>query len=185
MMRHAERGQTERTGHPGRQHRRPSIRGRPVRIVQLRELRHFLPGENRGEIVLAGGCFDILHIGHIRFLSEAKGKGGYLAVLLESDDKVKRLKGKNRPIFIQRERAEMLAALGMVDLVVLLPMMENDNDYSKLVTRIKPDILAVTEDDPQIEKKRRQAREVGGKLKIIPLTKRFSTSRLAKVLGVG
>jgi D-beta-D-heptose 7-phosphate kinase/D-beta-D-heptose 1-phosphate adenosyltransferase len=111
--------------------------------------------------------------------------GDYLVVLLESDENVKKLKGENRPIFIQRERAEMLAGLSSVDLVVLLPVMKNDNDYLKLVTKIRPGILAATEDDPKIEKKRRQATEVGAELKTVLLTKTFSASKLAKMLGVG
>ena len=154
------------------------------RIVDLQELERFLPGKSKGKIVLTGGCFDILHIGHVKFLSEAKGAGDYLIILLESDQKVKKFKGRNRPVFIQRERAEMLSALGSVDLIVLLPMMEDDGDYLNLVTKIKPDIIAVTEDDPHIEKKRGQAKEVGGELKLISLTKTFSTSKLAKILGV-
>jgi len=154
------------------------------RIVDLQELERFLPGKNKGKIVLTGGSFDILHIGHVKFLSEAKGAGDYLIVLLESDQKVKKLKGSNRPVFIQRERAEMLAALASVDLIVLIPMMENDADYLNLVMKIKPDIIAVTENDPEIENKRRQAREAGGELKIILLTKTFSTSKLAKIIGV-
>lgn len=110
--------------------------------------------------------------------------GDYLVVLLESDEKVKELKGKDRPVFIQKERAEMLSALRSVDLIVLLPMMGNDSDYLNLVTEIKPDIIAVTEDDPHIEKKRRQAKKVGAMLKIISLAKTFSTSNLAKILGM-
>jgi rfaE bifunctional protein nucleotidyltransferase chain/domain len=156
-----------------------------ARIVNLRELKTFLPrkeGEDR--IVLTGGCFDILHIGHVRFLSEAKGMGDCLVVLLESDRNVKKLKGKDRPVFIQEERAEMLSSIRSIDLIVLLPMMENDNDYLNLVMKIKPDIIAVTEDDPHIEKKSRQAKKVGAILRIIPLTKTFSTSKLAKILGV-
>jgi rfaE bifunctional protein nucleotidyltransferase chain/domain len=155
-----------------------------ARIVNSRELTAFLPRKSGGRIVLTGGCFDILHIGHVRFLSEAKGKGDYLVVLLESDMKVKKLKGKNRPVFVQEERAEMLSALGSVDLIVLLPMMENDSDYLNLLMEIKPDIIAVAENDPHIEKKRRQAKQIGGELKIIPLTKTFSTSKLAKILGL-
>ena len=61
------------------------------RIIDLQELERFLPGKSKGKIVLTGGCFDILHIGHIRFLSEAKRMGDYLVVLLESDQKVKDL----------------------------------------------------------------------------------------------
>jgi len=153
-------------------------------IVDLEELETFLPRKNKGRVVLTGGCFDILHIGHVRFLSEAKGMGDYLVVLLESDKSVKRLKGENRPVFIQKERAEMLTALRSVDLTVLLPMMEKDRDYLNLVMKIKPDIIAVTEGDPLIEKKQGQAKEVGGELKIIPLVKTFSTSELAKILGL-
>jgi D-beta-D-heptose 7-phosphate kinase/D-beta-D-heptose 1-phosphate adenosyltransferase len=162
----------------------PSIVNPMGRIVDLQELERFLPGKSKGRIVLTGGSFDILHIGHVKFLSEAKGEGDYLIILLESDQKVKKLKGSNRPVFIQRERAEMLAALGSVDLVVLLRMIEDDADYLNLMTKIKPDIIAVTENDPLIENKRRQAKEVGGELKIISLTKTFSTSKLAKILGV-
>lgn len=139
---------------------------------------------SKDRVVLTGGCFDILHIGHVRFLSEAKGLGDYLVVLLESDKNVKKSKGKGRPVFIQKERAEMLSALRSVDLIVLLPMMEKDSDYLNLVTKIKPDMIAVTEDDPHIEKKRRQAEEVGGELKIISLIKTFSTSKLAGILGL-
>jgi FAD synthetase len=155
-----------------------------ARIVNLQELKTVFPGEDKGKIVLTGGCFDILHIGHVKFLSEAKRMGDYLVVLLESDNKVKKLKGEKRPVFIQKERAEMLSALESVDLIVLLPAIENDSDYLNLVMKIKPDIIAVTENDPLIEKKRSQAKEVGGKLRVISLTKTFSTSKLAKILGV-
>jgi rfaE bifunctional protein nucleotidyltransferase chain/domain len=155
-----------------------------VRIVDSQELEKFLPGEGKGRTVLVGGCFDILHIGHVRFLSEARGMGDCLIVLLESDKKSRKLKGRNRPVFIQSERAEMLSALRSVDLVVLLPMMEDDKDYLNLITKIKPSVIAVTENDPNIEKKRRQAEEAGGELKIIPLTKTFSSSKLVKILGI-
>jgi D-beta-D-heptose 7-phosphate kinase/D-beta-D-heptose 1-phosphate adenosyltransferase len=110
--------------------------------------------------------------------------GDYLIVLLESDKEVRKLKGENRPVFIQEDRAEMLSALESVDLVVLLPMMQNDSDYLNLVMKIKPDVIAVTEDDPHIEKKRYQAKEIGGELKIISLTKTLSTSKLAKILSM-
>jgi FAD synthetase len=155
-----------------------------ARTVNLNELREFLPKKSEGRIVIAGGCFDILHIGHVRFLSEAKKMGDYLVVLLESDEKVKELKGKSRPIFTQKERAEMLSALQSVDLVVLLPMIENDSDYLNLIIKIKPDIIAVTENDSNIEKKQDQANEVGGKIKIVSHSNTFSTSKLAEILGM-
>lgn len=155
-----------------------------ARIVNLQGLKTVFPRENKGKIVLTGGCFDILHIGHVRFLSEAKRMGDYLVVLLESDKKVKKLKGKNRPVFVQKERAEMLSALENVDLIVLLPTIERDSDYLNLVSKIKPDIIAVTENDPLIEKKRRQAKRIRGELKVVSLRETVSTSKLAKILGV-
>jgi rfaE bifunctional protein nucleotidyltransferase chain/domain len=155
-----------------------------ARIINLRDLKKVLPREGRGKVVLTGGCFDILHVGHVRFLSEAKRMGDTLVVLLESDEKVKTLKGKNRPIFTQKERAEMLSALRSVDWVVLLPMMEKGDDYLNLVMKIKPDLIAVTENDLQIENKKSQAKKTGAKLRIVPLIKRYSTSRLARILGV-
>jgi len=155
-----------------------------ARIVNLQGLKTFLQRGNKGRIVLTGGCFDILHVGHVRFLSEAKKMGDCLVVLLENDKNVKKLKGKNRPVFIQKERAEMLSALGSVDLVVLLPTMENDCDYLNLVMKVKPDIIAVTENDPHVEKKKLQAEIVGGELRVIPFVKTLSTSALAKIVGV-
>jgi len=154
-----------------------------ARIVTLQELETFLQRENRGRVVLAGGCFDILHIGHVQFLSEAKKMGDTLVILLENDEKVKKLKGRNRPIFTQEIRAEMLSALICVDLVVVLPTMENDTQYMNLVMKIKPDVIAVTENDPHTEEKKRQAKTVGGELRTIPFVKTPSTSALAKIIG--
>jgi rfaE bifunctional protein nucleotidyltransferase chain/domain len=155
-----------------------------ARIVNLQELKKFFSREGKGRILLTGGCFDILHVGHVRFLSEAKKMGDYLIVLLENDKNVKKLKGENRPVFIQKERAEMLSALRSVDLVVLLPAMENDSDYLGLIRMIKPDIIVATENDPNIEKKRSQAKQIGGELEVIPFIKTLSTSKLAKIIGV-
>ncbi len=155
-----------------------------ARIVNPQELETFLKRENRGRVVLAGGCFDILHIGHVQFLSEAKKMGDTLVILLENDKNVKKLKGKNRPIFAQEIRAEMLSALVCVDLVVVLPMMENDIEYMNLVVKIKPNIIAVTESDPYTEEKKRQAETVGGELRTIPFVKTPSTPALAKIIGV-
>jgi len=162
----------------------PGWVNRMARIVNLRELATLLPRKSKGRIVLVGGCFDILHIGHVRFLSKARGMGDYLMLLLESDENVKKLKGKNRPVSNQKQRAEVLSSLTVVDLIVLLPVMDNDNDYLNLVTEIKPDVIVLTKGDPLVDKKRLQAKRVGAKLKIIPVTKTFSTSKLAKILGV-
>jgi rfaE bifunctional protein nucleotidyltransferase chain/domain len=134
--------------------------------------------------VLVGGCFDILHIGHIKFLKEAKKMGDILVVLIESDTKVKQLKGRERPLFSQKERAEVLAALNYVDYVILLPEMKQDQDYEKLIQAIEPDIIAVTGNDPLLAKKKSQAELVNGRLIIVPRVKTFSSSKLVEILGI-
>lgn len=140
--------------------------------------------KNKKSIVLVGGCFDILHIGHIRFLQEAKKKGDRLLVLLENDKKVGLLKGKNRPLFTQKERAAVLSAISCVNYVILLPFINTDSEYNNLVLSLKPDIIAVTENDPNLGKKKMQAELVKGKMEIIPFVKTFSSSKLAKLLGL-
>jgi len=136
------------------------------------------------KLVLCGGCFDIFHVGHLRFLESAKKIGGILLVALESDEKVKILKGKNRPIHSQKERAEILANLTIVDYVVLLPYFKTDADYFSLIKKIKPDVIAVTQGDPVRNKKEQQIKTVGGKIVVVPNIKTPSTTQLTKLLGI-
>lgn len=136
-------------------------------------------------IVLVGGCFDILHIGHLRFLTSAKKTADRLLVALEADEKVKDLKGPNRPIHSQKERAEILAALSDIDYVLMLPKFSGDKDYFNLVNTIGPEIVAVTKNDPALTKKKEQLKKIGGQLKIVtPRISTYSTSRLAKLLKI-
>jgi rfaE bifunctional protein nucleotidyltransferase chain/domain len=132
--------------------------------------------------VLVGGCFDILHFGHISFLAAAKKLGDYLIVLLESDENVKRYKGPTRPIHTQEQRKAMLESLRFVDMVVMLPPIEGDAQYATLVSQMHPSIIATTEGDPIIEKKRAQATACGARLEVIPKIHTPSTSQLAKLL---
>lgn len=115
------------------------------------------------KVVLVGGCFDILHPGHVIFLQKAKEVGETLIVLLESDAKIKKLKGVNRPVHTQKERALILKALNFVDQVILLPNMKNDSDYERLIKQIKPDIIAATEGSADNHLKKRVAALVGAK----------------------
>src|SRR3989338_6184443 len=78
--------------------------------------------------ILVGGCFDLLHFGHINFLKDAKKYGDYLIVALESDENVRRMKGDNRPIHTQVQRKQMLKALEYVDEVRMLQPMKTDED---------------------------------------------------------
>lgn len=133
--------------------------------------------------VLVGGCFDLIHYGHIKFLTEAKKAGDWLIVALESDENVRRHKGSNRPIHPQRERAEMLRSLRMVDEVIELPTLTKHQDYFDLVKKIKPAVIAVTEGDSQLENKKKQAKFVKAEVKVVTLLmKPYSTSLLIKEL---
>ncbi len=135
-------------------------------------------------IVLVGGCFDVLHFGHVSFLKEAKKHGDKLVVALEADANVKRRKGPTRPIHTQRQRKTMLEALSFVDEVLDLPEMHEHKQYYDLVSRVKPAIIAVTEGDPHIKYKEDQAKSVGAKIVVIPKVHTPSTSQLAKLIGL-
>ena len=89
-------------------------------------------------ITLANGCFDLLHVGHVRYLQAAKELGGKLVVAVNSDSSVRTLKGESRPIMPEHERAEILAALASVDAVVIF----SEPDVRALIREIQPDIQA-------------------------------------------
>lgn len=132
--------------------------------------------------VLVGGCFDILHFGHVQFLKSAKKQGDFLVVMLESDENVRKLKGKNRPIHTQKQRAEMLKSLRMVDEVVELPPLSGYEEYLKWVKKIKPAVIAVTKNDPKIEYKKKQAEEIKAEVKeVVDLMKEYSTTKLIDI----
>lgn len=134
--------------------------------------------------VLVGGCFDLLHYGHIKFLEEAKTLGDHLVVALESDENVRRMKGDARPIHTQEQRRAMLESLRFVDEVIALPPLNTDEDYAKLVTQVAPAVIAITEGDPMEGKKRSHAKAVGARVTVIPKVYTPSTSQLAKLLGL-
>jgi len=138
--------------------------------------------ENK-KIVLVGGCFDVLHLGHVVFLEKAKKLGNKLVVLLESDESIKKDKGDNRPINNQENRAKMLMSLRMVDEVIKLPEMKTDDEYLALIKKIKPKVIAVTSDDKRISQKKEQAKMAG--VKIVTVTKLIpcqSTSRVIEII---
>src|SRR3989338_1430528 len=119
--------------------------------------------QKRGKpIILTGGCFDILHIGHIRFLEEAKKSGGTLIVLLEPDEKVRKLKGAKRPVFSQHERARTLSSLIPVDYIILLPYLSGSG-YDQYISVIKPDIIAKNKNQSNFEKETKTEKKSSGK----------------------
>ncbi len=102
---------------------------------KLNDLLKKLRSENK-TIVTTNGCFDILHVGHVRYLAKAKSFGDVLIVALNSDKSVKRIKGDSRPINNENDRAEILSALRSVDYVVLF----DEDSPIDLLLQIKPDV---------------------------------------------
>lgn len=136
------------------------------------------------KIVLIGGCFDILHIGHLTLLEKSKQVGEILVVLLEGDQTIKRLKGDNRPVFSQSDRAKMLDAIKYVDLVILLGPM-SDQGYDELIQKISPDVIATTKGDKSIHHKHRVAELVGATVEeVTGEVSDQSTTSLIRKLGI-
>ena len=132
------------------------------------------------KIILTNGCFDLLHVGHVRYLHAAKQLGGRLIVAINSDDSVRALKGEGRPVVPAEERAEMLAALADVDAVLIFPEL----DVRVLVSEIRPDVQAkgtdYTLDNVQ---ERETVTEYGGMVVILGGPKEHSTSQMIARLG--
>lgn len=135
--------------------------------------------KNGERLILTGGCFDILHKGHVMFIQKAKEQTGTHFILLENDASIKKSKGPNRPIHSQEDRAYVLAHLTDVDYIVLLPGEMGDQDYDELIFALKPAIIATTKGDPTKIHKLRQAKSVGAKLvEVVKPIKNTSTSQL-------
>lgn len=136
----------------------------------------------KSKTVLVGGCFDIIHWGHVVFLNKAKSLGGRLIVLLESDEKTKKLKGKTRPVHSQNQRKKMLLSLRSVDEVICVPSSAKNKDYLRLVRKVNPKIIATTEGDPHMHHKDFCAKDTGAEIKILTKVKVRSTSQIYKLL---
>lgn len=146
-----------------------------AKIISVNQVPSF--GEEK--IVLVGGCFDVVHPGHIGFLEKAKKAGDVLVVLLESDQSVRELKGEDRPVHNQKMRAKVLSALEAVDFVLLLPAKTSQEIYDQAVSLIKPNIIAVTGGYANIKYHRRAAKMIGAKLvNVTNMIGNFSTSRI-------
>ncbi|MBR6132997.1 MAG: D-glycero-beta-D-manno-heptose 1-phosphate adenylyltransferase [Bacteroidales bacterium] len=127
------------------------------------------------KIVFTNGCFDILHRGHVTYLAQARQMGDLLVVGLNSDASVRRLKGPERPVNDEQSRALLLAALEMVDYVVLF---EEDTPYN-LILKVKPDLL-VKGGDYDIDNivGADFVRQRGGEVRTIPFVQGFSSSSI-------
>ncbi len=130
---------------------------------------------NGRRIVFTNGCFDLLHPGHIRCLEQARSMGDLLIVALNSDASVRELKGPDRPLIPEQERAEILAALEAVDYVVVF----DDTTPQRLIARLLPDVLVKGGDwGPDEIIGREEVEAAGGRVVSIPVEPGYSTSNL-------
>lgn len=128
-------------------------------------------------IILANGAFDLLHVGHVRYLRAAKQLGGRLVVALNSDESVRALKGAGRPLMPEAERAEILAALADVDAVVIFP----ERDVRALIREVCPDVHAKgTDYTAATVPERDVVVECGGRVEIVGDPKDHSTSEIIR-----
>jgi D-glycero-beta-D-manno-heptose 1-phosphate adenylyltransferase len=149
------------------------ILGRPEVRERVEQWRH--AGER---IILANGNFDLLHVGHVRYLRGAKELGGKLVVAVNSDESVRALKGDGRPVMPAEERAEIVAALADVDAVVIF----SELDVRALIREIRPDIQAKGTDYTMGSVPERDAvAEYGGRVAIVGDSKNHSTSEIIRM----
>jgi len=149
-------------------------------LFELKEIVKDLKKQGK-KIVWTNGCFDIIHIGHIRYLSAAKKLGDILIVGLNSDSSVKKLKGESRPIIKENERAEILSALEMIDYIFIFP----ETHVDKYIRELQPDIFAKGGDYSleTLDKEEVNAiKECGGKIELIKKVEDKSTSKLIEVI---
>jgi len=149
------------------------------KILSREELRQRVEEWRRaGErITLANGNFDLLHVGHVRYLRGAKALGGRLVVAINSDESVRALKGEGRPVMPAQERAEIVSALTDVDAVVIFP----ERDVRAIIREIRPDVQAKGTDYTADSVPERDAVvEYGGRIEIVGDPKNHSTSEIIR-----
>jgi rfaE bifunctional protein nucleotidyltransferase chain/domain len=132
----------------------------------------------RGErLVLTNGCFDLLHLGHVRYLEAARSLGDALVVAINGDDSVRALKGPGRPLNREHDRAEVVAALECVDHVVIFPEVR----VARLLERVRPAIYVKGGDytaDTLDPEERAALEKIGAEIRILPFEPGHSTSAL-------
>jgi D-glycero-beta-D-manno-heptose 1-phosphate adenylyltransferase len=132
------------------------------------------------KVVLANGCFDLFHVGHIRYLAGAKELGDFLVVGINSDEQVRKLKGKNRPYMPENERAEMISALRFVDFVTIF----DEPTVEELIRAVRPDFHAKgTDYTTETVPERAIVKEYGGRTAIVGDPKDHSSTDLIKLVG--
>jgi rfaE bifunctional protein nucleotidyltransferase chain/domain len=148
---------------------------RDLLVEKVAEIR-----QNGAKIVLANGCFDLFHVGHIRYLAGAKELGDFLVVGINSDAQVKKLKGENRPFMPEAERAEIVAALRFVDAVTIF----DEPTVTELIRAVRPDFHAKgTDYTTETVPEREIVKEYGGKVAIVGDPKDHSSTELIQIVS--
>ncbi len=153
-----------------------------MRVLTLDQLKEEIEKRrSRGErVVFANGCFDLLHVGHVRYLEGARSLGHLLVVAINSDKSVRRLKGEGRPVMPEDERAELIAALRAVDYVTIF----DDPTVERLLLALKPDVHAKgTDYSVDTVPERDIVRSYGGEVAIVGDPKDHSTTTLLGQIG--
>lgn len=120
------------------------------------------------KVVFASGVFDVFHQEHLRFLEKAKAAGDVLVVSIESDFRVRQIKGDGRPVNDQQKRKAHLESLGFIDLVFILPEhFSQPPQHRQLIDEVRPDIFAVSSHTSHLDKKRAIVESLGGKLEVV------------------
>jgi rfaE bifunctional protein nucleotidyltransferase chain/domain len=137
--------------------------------------------QNGATIVLANGCFDVLHVGHVRYLEAARALGDLLVVGINSDEQTRRLKGDGRPLVSQNQRAEIISAMQAVDFVTIF----EEPTVEELLLALKPDIHAKgTDYTVESVPERDVVRSFGGRVAIVGDAKDHSSSEIIEKLAV-
>src|ERR1043165_3253973 len=133
-------------------------------------------------LVFTNGCFDLLHVGHVRYLQQARGLGDALVVAINSDASARTLKGESRPVMNQNERAEVLGALSAVDYVTIF----DDISPRSLIAELLPDVL-VKGGDYSLDQihGRAEVEAAGGRVVSLPFVEGASTSRIIERMKTG
>ncbi len=162
---------------------KPDSFGVTTRILERRDLLAVVEAAKRkgSRIVLANGCFDVLHVGHIRYLEAAKALGDLLIVGVNSDEQTRRLKGDGRPLVPQDQRAQIVSALEAVNFVTIF----EEPTVKELLLAIKPDVHAKgTDYTEDMVPERDVVRSFGGRVAIVGDPKNHSSSEIIdKVSG--
>ncbi|MDI6736051.1 MAG: D-glycero-beta-D-manno-heptose 1-phosphate adenylyltransferase [bacterium] len=151
------------------------------KIKTIDELKNIISNfKTQGKkIVFTNGCFDLLHLGHVKYLQEAKNYGDILVVAINSDSSVKAIKGKTRPLIPQEDRAQILSALMCIDYVVIF----DELDPARIISELVPDVL-IKGGDYQLDeiKGREIVISAGGQVLTIPEIKGKSTTNLIQTI---